>query len=243
MSLRVGIDVDGVLADFKTAFHETSRACLGRRVETLLDPKSAQALGQDDVKRVWEVVARTPNWWMTLKPYEPEQIARLYSLTRAAGWEVFFLTNRPGSAGDSVQFQTQSWIEGHGFYMPAVLTIPGSRGEVANGLRLNLVIDDLLLNCIEVVSASTAKALLLLRRGDAGLEKHALERGIGVVPRLEEAIEIVQRLHALLPTRTGRLLRLADWFAPQPAVGAGPAAEPLPDNPRVTRPLPPAGDQ
>ena len=241
MSLRVGIDVDGVLADFKTAFHETSRACLGRRVETLVDPKSAQALEQNDVKRVWEVVARTPNWWMTLKPYEPEQIARLYSLTRAAGWEVFFLTNRPGSAGDSVQFQTQSWIEGQGFYMPAVLTIPGSRGEVANGLRLNLVIDDLLLNCIEVVSASTAKALLLLRRAEPGLEQHALQRGIGVVPRLEEAIDITQRLQDLLPTRKGRLLRLTDWFAPQPAEGAHPAAEPLPDNPRLSRPLPPVG--
>jgi hypothetical protein len=233
MSLRIGIDVDGVLADFRTAFHETSRATLGRHVETLQDPKSTPALAQDEVKRVWAAVARTPNWWMTLKPYEPDQIARLYSLARAAGWEVFFLTNRPRSAGDSVQFQTQWWIEHHGFYMPAVLTIPGSRGEVANGLRLNLVIDDLLLNCIEVVSASTAKALLLLRSGDKSVEKHALERGIGVVPTLEGAIEIVQRLHTLLPGRSGRLLRLADWFSPRQA------SEPLPHNPRVSRPFPP----
>lgn len=237
MSLRIGIDVDGVLADFRTAFRETARASLGRHVETLQDPKSTQALAQDEVKRVWDAVARTPNWWLTLKPYEPDQIARLYSLTRAAGWEVFFLTNRPGSAGDSVQFQTQSWIERHGFYMPAVLTIPGSRGEVANGLRLNLVIDDLLLNCIEVVSASKAKALLLLRSGDKAVETHALERGIGVVPTLEDAIEIIQRLHALLPGRSGRLLRLADWFAPRPA------ADPLPHNPRVSRPLPPLEDR
>jgi hypothetical protein len=233
MSLRIGIDVDGVLADFRTAFHETSRASLGRQIEALHDPKSTQALAQDEVKRVWDAVARTPNWWMTLEPYEPDQIARLYSLTRAAGWEVFFLTNRPASAGDSVQFQTQWWIERHGFYMPSVLTIPGSRGEVANGLRLNLVIDDLLLNCIEVVSASTAKALLLLRSGDSAIEQHALGRGIGVIPALENAIEIVQRLHALVPGRSGRLLRLADWFTPRPA------AEPLPLNPRVTRPLPP----
>jgi hypothetical protein len=233
MSLRIGIDVDGVLADFRTAFHETSRTSLGRHIDAIEDPKSTQALAQDEVKRVWETVARTPNWWMTLKPYEPDQIARLYSLARAAGWEVFFLTNRPGSAGDSVQFQTQSWIEQHGFYMPAVLTIPGSRGEVANGLRLNLVVDDLLLNCIEVVGASTAKAVLLLRSGDKAIEQHALERGIGVVPTLEHAIEIVQRLHTLLPGRSGRLLRLADWFKPRTA------AEPLPHNPRASRPVPP----
>jgi hypothetical protein len=147
---------------------------------------------------------------------------------------VFFLTNRPGSAGDSVQFQTQWWIERHGFYMPAVLTIPGSRGEVANGLRLNLVVDDLLLNCIEVVSASAAKALLMLRNGDTAVEKHAIDRGIGVVPALADAIAVTERLHELLPRRSGRLLRLTDWFAPQQA------ADPLPHNPRDTRPLPPA---
>jgi hypothetical protein len=235
MSLRIGIDVDGVLADFRTAFHEMSRATLGRRLDPLQDPKSAPSLAQEEVKRVWDAVARTPNWWMTLKPYEPDQIARLYSLTRATGWEVFFLTNRPSSAGDSVQFQTQWWIEQHGFYLPSVLTIPGSRGEVANGLRLNLVVDDLLLNCIEVVSASTAKALLLLRSGDKAIEKHALDRGIGAVATFEEAIEIVQRLHTLLPVRSGRLLRLAEWFKPRPS------ADPLPDNPRATRPIPTHG--
>jgi hypothetical protein len=232
MSLRIGIDVDGVLADFRTGFHETSRATLGRSIPPLKDVSETQPLSPDEVKRVWEAVGRSHNWWMTLKPYEPDQIARLYSLSRDAGWEIFFLTNRPASAGDSVQFQTQSWIERYGFYMPSVLTIPGSRGEVANGLRLHLAIDDLLLNCIEVVSASTAKTLLLLRSGDKAIESHALQRGIGVVPTLRDAIEIVQRLHALIPARKGRLMRLADWFAP-PA-----PAESLPHNPRLTRPLP-----
>ncbi len=234
MSLRVGIDVDGVLADFRTAFRETSIASLGRPLEARDGTTtSTQALAHGEVKRVWEVVGRTPNWWMKLKPYEPDQIARLYSLARDARWEVFFLTDRPRSAGDSVQFQTQSWIERHGFYMPSVLTIPGSRGEVANGLRLHLVIDDLFLNCIDVVSAATAKAVLLLRSGDEAAQKHALERGIGVVPTLAHAIEIVQRLHAVLPVRHGRLLRLADWFTQEPE------AEPLPHNPRASRPVPP----
>lgn len=232
MSLRIGIDVDGVLADFRAAFRETAKACLGRHVDDPEDPKSAQALGQKDVKRVWEEVARTSNWWMTLAPYEPDQIARLYSLTRAAGWEIFFLTNRPASTGDSVQFQTQWWIERHGFYLPAVLTVPGSRGQVANGLRLDVVIDDLVLNCVEVVSASTAKALLLLRNGDKTSRDHAIDRGIGVVSTFAETLAILERLHELLPTRRGRLLRLADWFKPSDQPGA------LPQNPRIERPLP-----
>jgi hypothetical protein len=237
MSLRIGIDVDGVLADFRGAFHTAARACVGRDIADPEEPKSAQSLAQRDVKRVWEYVAKTPNWWMTLAPYEPDQIARLYSLTRAAGWEVFFVTNRPASAGDTVQFQTQWWIERHGFYLPAVLTVPGSRGEIANGLRLDLLIDDLVMNCVDVVGASTAKALLLLRDDDRTAQKHATDRGIGVVPTLAEAVGVLERLHDLLPSRRGRLLRLADWFMPADAGNV------LPHNPRIARPLPPLKDR
>ena len=80
-----------------------------------------------------------------------------------------------------MQFQTQWWIERFGFYLPAVLTVPGSRGEIANGLRLDLLVDDQLINCVEVVSASPAKAVLMLRSPNRGARDHAINRGIGVV--------------------------------------------------------------
>ena len=47
----------------------------------------------------------------------------------------------------------------------------------------DLVIDDLMLNCIEVVSASPAKAILMLRDGNETTRRHAMDRGIGVVAR------------------------------------------------------------
>src|SRR5712675_1075412 len=125
MSLRLGFDMDGVLANFRAAFHATAVRLVRGDVDAFDLDESAQgasALPPDSVRRVWEHIARTPNWWMEIDAYEPDQIARLYSLTRAAGWEVFFLTKRPPSAGDSVQFQTQWWIERFGFYLPSVLT-------------------------------------------------------------------------------------------------------------------------
>jgi hypothetical protein len=233
MSLRLGIDIDGVLADFRTAFHAAATRCLGREVADAGDAQSPQTLEQKDVKRVWQYVAKTPNWWMGLQAYEPDQVVRLYSLARTGGWEVFFMTNRPPSAGDTVQFQTQWWLEQHGFYLPAVLTVPGSRGEIANGLRLDLMIDDLMINCVDAVSASTSKALLLLRSGDQATQEYATDRGIGVVPTLAEALVIVERLHGVIAHRRGRLLRLADWF------WTTPPADGLPQNPRIERPIPP----
>jgi hypothetical protein len=235
MSLRVGFDIDGVLANFRAAFRATA-AKLVRGDVADLDPDETEGespLSASDVRRVWDHIAKAPNWWMEIDAYEPDQIARLYALTRAARWEVFFMTKRPPSAGDSVQFQTQWWIERFGYYLPAVLTVPGSRGEVANGLRLDLIVDDQIINCAEVIAAGATKALLMLREPDQAARTLALNRGIGVVATLSDAITILERLHEVVPKRRGRLFRLRDWFT------AAEEHAPLPHNPRDVRPIPP----
>jgi hypothetical protein len=231
MSLRVGFDLDGVVADFRTAFEAASRR--GSPVDPI---EAAVGLTETEVKEAWKVVGASHNWWTTLRPYEPAQIARLYALARRHKWEVFFLTKRPGTAGDSVQVQSQWWLEQQGYYLPSVLTVPGSRGEIANGLRLDVVVDDQQLNCVEVISASSAKAMLMLR--DPALRQmrdHAMSRGIGVVSSLEESLNVLEGLQDLLPHRRGRLMRLVDWFP-----GAKREGEALPLNPRIERPLPAA---
>ncbi|HET7694629.1 MAG TPA: hypothetical protein VFK57_02905 [Vicinamibacterales bacterium] len=238
MSLRVGFDMDGVLADFRTAFRQTAERCLRKRVgEDADDDQSRAPLTADDIRRVWDHIGRTPNWWMDVPAYEPAQIARLYGLMRSTGWEIFFMTKRPPSAGDSVQFQTQWWIERFGYYLPAVLTVPGSRGEVANGLRLDLIVDDQIINCAEVIGAGPTKALLMLREPDPAARTLALNRGIGVVSTLSEAITILEQLHDVVPKRRGRLFRLSDWFS-----AAEEQHEPLPHNPREVRPIPERSD-
>ena len=233
MALRIGIDIDGVLADFRTAFHETAVRLLRHDVDDSPELESVNPLSAADVRRVWEHIAGAQNWWMQVPAYEPDQIARLYSLTRAGGWEVFFMTKRPPSAGDSVQFQTQWWIERFGFYLPAVMTVPGSRGDIANGLRLDLVLDDQLINCVEVISTAPTKAVLVQRSTDSGAKQQAANRGIGVVSTLSEALTVVERLDDVLPQKRGRLMRLTDWFAPVEEM------QTLPRNPRAVRPVPP----
>jgi hypothetical protein len=116
--------------------------------------------------------------------------------------------------------------------------VPGSRGEIANALRLDVIIDDQFLNCLEVIGASQAKALLLLRTPDRDLERQAMERGIGVVHSLAEAMEVLLHLHELMPGRRGRLNRLADWFFRREA-----PSHILPLNPRSERPLPKTEDR
>ena len=233
MALRIGIDIDGVLADFRTAFRQTAMRILRRDIADGVDLETGGPLSPDDVRRVWEHIAKTQNWWMEVPAYEPDQIARLYSVMRAAGWEIFFMTKRPPSGGDTVQFQTQWWIERFGFYLPAVLTVPGSRGDIANGLRLDIIIDDQIINCVEVISTASTKAILMLRSSDAAARDHASNRGIGVVSTLSEAITVMERLQEVLPQKRGRLMRLSEWFSPAEEM------QTLPANPRSVRPVPP----
>lgn len=229
MPLRLGIDIDGVLADFRNAFRDTARECLRRDVVS--DALTDNSLSHVDIDRVWNYIARRPNWWLTLRAYEPAEIARLYALSRSHRWEVCFLTKRPASAGDSVQFQTQWWLEQQGFYLPAVITVPGSRGDLANALRLDLAIDDQFVNCAEIISAGPTKALLMLRDPNRAMHQHAIERGVGVVSTLAQTLPILQQLHELLQGQRGKMIRLSEWFRPQ-------TTETLPPNPRVSRPLP-----
>jgi hypothetical protein len=233
--LRVAFDLDGVVADFKTAFLAIAEVVLDRdAIDRRASPMpDLDAVSAADAKRVWKVITETPNWWHGLSPYEPDEIAHLYQLARRFRWEVSFLTSRVPTAGDSVQFQSQTWLETYGFYMPAVVTVPGSRGEIANALRLDVVIDDQFLNCLEVVGASQAKAILLIRVPDQDLERQATERGIGVVHRLDEAMEVLLELHDILPKKRGAVMRLADWFFPKE-----PQKPVLPMDPRLERPIP-----
>lgn len=231
MSLRVGFDIDGVLADFRTAFQQAAdEAGISSRPQTdegsPVDPLSSR-----EIKAIWAHVKRSRNWWTHLHAYEPQQLVRLYELARRWKWEVVFMTRRPSTDGDPVQFQTQWWIEQHGFYYPAVVTVPGSRGELANALRLDVVVDDQLLNCVDVVGGSTAKALLLLRDArDRATEEHATSRGIGVVSTLEEAIDVISHMHEAMGERRGRLQRLSDWFG-----GTKAEPPPLPEPPDHNR--------
>jgi hypothetical protein len=232
MPLRAGFDIDGVLADFRSAFeHEAHQHLSGA-----LDPyrPDSDTLSHQELKRIWARIMRTANWWTTVKPYEPEQIPRLYRVARELRWEVVFMTKRPITTGEPVQFQTQHWLEQHGFRYPAVVTVPGSRGELANALRLDIIADDQLFNCLDVVTGSHAKALLLSREGDAAAEQQATARGIGVVRTLEETIDAMRSLDQAQAERKGRLQRLSDWFVAKD--GDRIEADPDPNRVRLSDP-------
>ena len=68
----------------------------------------------------------------------PESIEEVSEALAAANrWEILFLTQRPTTAGDTAQVQSQRWLRAQGFDMPSVFVMNGSRGKLAAALHLD----------------------------------------------------------------------------------------------------------
>ena len=155
----------------------------GSNAEDLLSLRggaSTRRLSRRRQKAVWRQIRSTSDFWMTLDAVEPGVIARIYDQSSRLGWDTFFVTQRPATAGDTVQRQTQRWLVAHGFPLPSVIPQTGSRGSLAAALELDFLVDDQLQNCVDTLSASTAVPILVDREGAAATETNARRLGIEI---------------------------------------------------------------
>jgi hypothetical protein len=242
--------MDGVLADFETAFRdvelrlfgddappppeqpesraeeeessETPRRRASDNAVAVAEPEDGDAgatpprvLTRRKLDRVWSAIEETPDFWTTLRPIDPRAVPRIQEMTLRHGWEVFFITQRPKTAGDTVQRQTQRWLIEQGFQWPSVLVMPGPRGKAAAVLHLDCVVDDSPKNCVDVISDSRARALLILRERDDHMETSAKRLGIGIAASIENALDILEQAtqHRGERTMLEKLARIVGWRA------------------------------
>ncbi len=162
--MRIGVDIDGVLAQFNDAYIEK---CIEVTGKDLFPPRPFDILtwnypesfgySKEEMSVVWGDI-KASNWfWLKLKAY-PETSNALDTL-RIREWrhgdEVYFITARPGVR---VKAQTEDWIRSHCFYeeyrTPTVL-ISSLKGLCAQALKLDAYIDDRKENVWDVVGTGT----------------------------------------------------------------------------------------
>jgi hypothetical protein len=210
----VAFDLDGTIADmhvvlrkeaerlFGEAELSTSVEPSGAEVGTKNEPESVQVMAELHLTgrqqmRLWEHVKTIENFWSGLPEMEPGIVARLADIAAARRWEVIFLTTRPVVAGDTVQIQSQRWLEAQGFRLPSVFVVRRSRGKVADALELDAVVDDRPENCLDVAVDSKAKPILIWP-GDPRLVPPGAKRlGVRVVTSISEALDVVIKLDDL----------------------------------------------
>lgn len=248
MPLRIGFDLDGVLADFAAAYRaiderlhgaaaapsragdpedeaDADEQRIGERGEAAAHGRrgrAATSAGTDHESRmgarrrrdaIWTSIQATGDFWTTLKPTEEGAVARIHAMMLRHRWEVFFITQRPGTAGETVQRQTQRWLLEQGFDLPSVLVVPGSRGAAAAALSLDYHVDDSSKNCIDVKSESRARPLLITQGSDEAMRASARRLGIGVARNISDALDILEKATKarLEPSLLERVAKLVGW--------------------------------
>jgi hypothetical protein len=238
MPLRIGFDMDGVLADFASAFREHEQRLFGpltarrarpegrERRRQVGDPEKeeerqagirADAKARLDTRRredaVWESIESTPNFWTMLRPLEKGAVGRIHELMLRHRWEVFFITQRPFTEGDTVQRQTQRWLVAQGFDLPSVLVLRGSRGAAAGALGLDYHVDDRPQNCVDVMADSKAKTILVVSESNAAAIASAKKLGIGVAHSISEALDVLDQATLASTNRSlfRRIAKMVGW--------------------------------
>lgn len=243
MPLRIGFDLDGTLADFEAAFHavevrlfgedshiepgqpekepeevvvsrEASDTDAERRSSS--DRRAKKRLpdhGRRRRDRIWDTIRRTPDFWNTLTPLDPTAVRRIFDLSMTHKWEVFFITQRPYTDGETVQRQSQRWLIAQGFDMPSVLVIGGSRGAAAAALRLDYHVDDSPQNCLDVKSESSAKPILIVPDDDEKTITQARRLKIGTAKSIGEALNVLEKATEAItnPTLFRRIATMVGW--------------------------------
>jgi uncharacterized HAD superfamily protein len=156
--LNIGIDLDGVLANFNDAYADILRTIN----PAITIPKSSstwpQHWGWDkhagytskQINEAWEVVKST-TFWGTLHPLKGTlETLKELSVLRGIGHGIYFITSRPGRMA---KYYSEIWLGAHGMQNPTVI-ISNEKGSVAKGLDLNIFIDDKPENIIDVVTAA-----------------------------------------------------------------------------------------
>ncbi|RPI56292.1 MAG: hypothetical protein EHM55_05470 [Acidobacteria bacterium] len=240
--LRIAFDMDGTLADLSSAYAAIEDQIFGAEgaeherpapeareeeqhvkegdpppdageVQKKVIGRRAARGGYRHRDRVWRAIEATPDFWTLLKPIDGDAIRRLNRLTAEHKWEVFFVTQRPATAGGTVQWQTHKWLVEHGFDMPSVIPLSGGRGRAASALQLDYLVDDTPQNCVDVLSDSSTRAILLVDSDDSIAASSARRLGIGTAGDINEVLDLLVQATAARtnPSLFEKLRKLVGW--------------------------------
>lgn len=231
VALRIGIDLDGVLADMDSALDRHADQLFGPAPsppdpgragdaqaelpslapEAVPDKTPLQVrrrLTDRQHRRLWRRIRGIEGFWELLEETEPGVVSRLAALASERCWEIIFLTKRPATAGATAQIQSQRWLTSRGFHLPSVYVVTGSRGLIASALALDVVVDDRPENCLDVATDSAARTIAVLRHTQPPPPTFLKTMGIDLVRSTDECLDLLLEIDATVRRRPGPMERL-----------------------------------
>lgn len=142
--MKLGIDVDDVLADFVGAFKQIVEQSAGKLItEDPVDWEfSNWHLTPEQLSAAWKRVEETENFWYTLARSPGANPLDLMRLDQKH--TLFFITSRILTEGLPTEKQTAMWLNHRlGVMYPTVIVTNGmSKGPIIKALQLDAFIDD-----------------------------------------------------------------------------------------------------
>lgn len=165
MGLRIGFDVDEVIADFIGEFRQEAREVTGKACDGVPGDWEFRnwELTPEDIKAIWRRIEDRMDFWLSVKPLPDVPPPSVWKAL-AQKHTLFFITSRRKTRGRSVEWQTSYWIkENLGIEFPCVI-VSEKKGLLVDALRLDAFIDDKKEHLYEIrFSLALANTKLYLR--------------------------------------------------------------------------------
>lgn len=148
--IRIGFDIDGVLADFvPAAVKIINDKWPGRAPENFRpsDWDFSEVLKKGEWSDVWRVIRKMPSFWRGLSPIENNvsTVRDLLQFSRE-NVEVYYITSRVPTESGSVLVDTTQWLHNQGLVSLRTSIIPvahhDNKANIIRGLEIPYFVDD-----------------------------------------------------------------------------------------------------
>jgi hypothetical protein len=153
--MKISIDLDGVMADFGAAFQQVSKRVFPGLIPDNYRPTAWHwpIMTKEQENEIWAAVNKVPNFWLDVRP----MFTNMNELVNSA-WnedDIFFVTSRATTVGDSVLSQSTRWVRKYIFAFRPFSVIPvehgKDKGRIFDAAGIEASIDDYDVNVREAI--------------------------------------------------------------------------------------------
>jgi len=178
--MMIGLDIDGVLADFLPPFLKLLEARVGcGPIDPLsiIDPSfvTHPFLSRDIIDTCMVEVSYDPAFWDGLAPLASER--QWYALEELSRQErLVFITHRYERESYSIHNTTCTWLRRHGIKDPVVYFTQDHKSSLVRDLKLQVFVDDRHENCRDVAENTSALVMMPDRCYNSSFEHPKVQR-------------------------------------------------------------------